>query len=366
MTGDVPGGLRGNTGQGQPTSPDDSDRRSRPTEDWTIAPGRALVTGGGGFIGSHLVDALLAVGCDVRVLDNFATGDRRNLYHVRSDVEVIEGDVRSYERVFAAVRGCDIVFHQAALPSVPRSIQDPLTSNEVNVGGTLNVLLASRDAGVRRVVYASSSSVYGAIAGEVKSEVMPVAPLSPYAVSKYAGEAYCSSFNVAYGLEAVSLRYFNVFGPRQSPFSEYAAVVPAFMAALLTDEQPQIFGDGMQARDFTYIANVVDANMRAGYTSGVDGQVFNVACGGSITLLEVLHEISKVAGKEAEPLHGPARVGDVRVSRADISKARELLGYSPAITLQEGIEHTFDHLASDDLLIPRMVERQRWQSVAVV
>ena len=225
---------------------------------------RVLVTGGAGFIGSHLVDALLARGDDVRVLDNFSTGDRRNLLHVAQHIEIVEGDLRSFERVLTAVQGCEVVFHQAALPSVPRSIQDPLSSSEVNVTGTLNVLLAARDAGVRRVVYASSSSVYGSTAPtEVKTEDMPVAPLSPYGVAKFAGEAYCSSFHEVYGLETVSLRYFNVFGPRQSPISEYAAVIPNFFAAAFMNERPVVYGDGEQSRDFTYVDNVVAANLAA-------------------------------------------------------------------------------------------------------
>lgn len=327
-------------------------------------PHRVLVTGGGGFIGSHLVDALLAAGHEVQVLDNFATGDRRNLMHVRRDVLIVEGDIRSYERAHAAVRGCEIVFHQAALPSVPRSIQDPLTSNEVNVGGTLNVLLAARDAGVRRVVYASSSSVYGASAGKVKREDMPVAPLSPYGVSKLAGEAYCSSFFNAYGIETVALRYFNVFGPRQNPLSEYAAVIPAFMAALLMNARPTIYGDGLQSRDFTYIDNVVDANLRAAFTPEAAGHVLNVACGEAHTLIDVLRAISAVAERVASALHEPARVGEVRVSRADITKARELLGYQPLVALREGLARTFEHLSGDELLIPRITETRQWLMAA--
>lgn len=323
-----------------------------------------LVTGGGGFIGSHLVDALLAEGHQVRVLDNFATGDRRNLFHVRGDVEIVEGDIRSYERAHAAVRGCEIVFHQAALPSVPRSIQDPLTSNDVNVGGTLNILLAARDAGVRRVIYASSSSVYGATPGDVKREDMPVAPLSPYGVAKYAGEAYCSSFHETYAIETVALRYFNVFGPRQNPISEYAAVIPAFIAAFLTGDPATIYGDGLQSRDFTYIANVVDANMRAAFTPAAAGHVYNVACGASHTLLDVLDAISAIAERSAAVVHEPARIGEVRASQADVSKAAEYLSYVPVVTLRDGLARTFDHLACDDSLIPRITERRHWMAAA--
>jgi UDP-N-acetylglucosamine/UDP-N-acetyl-alpha-D-glucosaminouronate 4-epimerase len=325
---------------------------------------RVLVTGGGGFIGSHVVDALLAAGYEVRVLDNFATGDRRNLAQVGGDVEIVEGDIRSYERAHAAVRGCEIVFHQAALPSVPRSIEDPLTSNEVNVGGTLNVLLAARDAGVRRVVYASSSSVYGATPGDVKREDMAVAPLSPYGVAKYAGEAYCASFHQTYGIETVALRYFNVFGPRQNPFSEYAAVIPAFMTALMIGDPATIYGDGLQSRDFTYVENVVDANLRAAFAPEAVGQVVNIACGGSHTILDLLREISTVAGREATVVHEPPRAGEVRMSQADVTKARELLGYTPSVELREGLARTFEQLSTDEWLIPRIAERQRWLSVA--
>ena len=325
---------------------------------------RILVTGGAGFIGSHLVDALLAAGHDVRVLDNFATGDRRNLLHVGGDVEIVEGDIRSYERAHAAVSGCEIVFHQAALPSVPRSIADPLTSNEVNVGGTLNVLLAARDAGVRRVVYASSSSVYGSTPGDVMREDMRVAPLSPYGVAKYAGEAYCSSFHETYGIETVALRYFNVFGPRQNPFSEYSAAIPAFITAALMGTVATIYGDGLQSRDFTYVENVVDANLRAAFTSAAVGQVFNAACGGSHTVLDLMREISAIAGRDVSVVHEPPRVGEVRMSRADIGKARELLGYEPGVELPEGLAQTFEHLSSDEWLIPRITERQRWLAVS--
>src|SRR3954454_14031277 len=232
---------------------------------------RVLVTGGGGFIGSHLAQRLLERGDEVRILDSFATGRRANLTHL-PDVEVVEGDVQSFERAHHAVRGCDAVLHQAALPSVPRSIQDPLTTSAVNVTGTLNVLLAARDARVGRVVYASSSSVYGGVAADRKREDLPVAPLSPYGVSKYAGEANCRAFTEVYGLETVALRYFNVFSPRQNPVSEYAAVVPNFIAASLLGEPATIHGDGLQSRDFTFIDNVVSANLLAADAEGVVGE----------------------------------------------------------------------------------------------
>src|SRR3954452_1323862 len=251
---------------------------------------RVLVTGGGGFIGSHLAERLLERGDEVRILDSFATGRRENLAHL-PDVELVEGDVQSFERAHHAVRGCDAVLHQAALPSVPRSIQDPLTSTAVNVTGTLNVLLAARDAGVRRVVYASSSSVYGSNEQLPKQEDQPVAPISPYAVSKLAGEGFCRAFSSIYGLECVSLRYFNVFGPRQDPLSQYAAVIPNFITAALEGRPVTINGDGEQSRDFTYVGNVVDGNMLAMEAEGVAGKAFNVACGDRITLNQLVDEL---------------------------------------------------------------------------
>jgi nucleoside-diphosphate-sugar epimerase len=326
---------------------------------------RALVTGGAGFIGSHLVDALLERGDNVRVLDNFSTGDRRNLLHVAQHIEIVEGDLRSFERVLTAVQGCDVVFHEAALPSVPRSIQDPLSSSEVNVTGTLNVLLAARDAGVRRVVYASSSSVYGSTAPtEVKREGMPVAPLSPYGVAKFAGEAYCSSFHEVYGLETVSLRYFNVFGPRQSPISEYAAVIPNFFAAAFMDERPLVFGDGEQSRDFTYVDNVVAANLAAAAAPAAAGEAFNVACGETHSVNSLITHIARLVGRPLEPEYRPARLGEVRMSLADISKAQQLLGYAPAIHLEEGLRRAHQCFAEDPALLPEIRERRRWLSVA--
>jgi UDP-glucose 4-epimerase len=323
-----------------------------------------LVTGGGGFIGSHLVDALLERGDTVRVLDNFSTGDRRNLLHVRRDVDIVEGDLRSYERAHAAVRGCELVFHQAALPSVPRSIQDPLTSSEANITGTLNVLLAARDAGVRRVVYASSSSVYGAAAGDAKREDAACAPLSPYGVSKHSGESYCRAFFHSYGLETVSLRYFNVFGPRQNPISEYAAVVPAFTVAALLDDPAVIFGDGLQSRDFTYIENVVQANLLAADVSGAAGEAFNVGCGRATTVLSVFETLFGFAGREATPDFRPPRVGEVRASQADIGKARSVLGFDPVIDAPTGLRRTFDYFASDESLLPRIEERRAWSALS--
>jgi nucleoside-diphosphate-sugar epimerase len=321
---------------------------------------KCLVTGGAGFIGSHLVDALLAEGHDVRVLDNFSTGDRRNLLHLDRDVEILEGELRSFERAVAAVRGCELVFHQAALPSVPRSIVDPLTTSDVNVTGTLNVLLAARDAGVGRVVYASSSSVYGAAAGQHKREDMRATPFSPYGVSKHAGEAYCLSFHAAYELETVCLRYFNVFGPRQNPISEYAAVVPSFIAAALMSEPAPVYGDGEQSRDFTYVDNVIAANLLAAKAAAARGMVFNVAYGESHTINELLGAIGEIAGRRIEPDHRPARLGEVRHSAADITTAREALGYQPSVGFKEGLKRTYEYFVSDESLIPRIHERRRW------
>ncbi len=301
----------------------------------------ALVTGGGGFIGSHLVRRLLRDGQTVRVLDNFATGRRANLEEVIDDVELIEGDLQSYERVHNAVRGCDLVFHVGALPSVPRSIQDPLTSNATNVVGTLNVLLAARDEGVRRVVYSSSSSLYGASAELPKREEMPTLPIAPYAVSKLAAEGYCRAFHHVYGLETVALRYFNVFGPGQDPQSQYAAVIPNFIVAALEGRRPVVHGDGEQSRDFTFVDNAVDANLLAASAAGAAGQAFNIACGERTSLNEIIARLSALAGREIEPVNTDPRPGDVRHSLADISRAREILGYEPAVDFEEGLRRTY-------------------------
>jgi nucleoside-diphosphate-sugar epimerase len=303
---------------------------------------RVLVTGGGGFIGSNLVERLLADGSEVRVLDNFATGSRENLAAFGDSVELIEGDIQSYERVHNAVRGCEVVYHQAALPSVPRSIQDPLTSSAVNVTGTLNVLLAARDEGVRRVVAASSSSIYGANPALPKDEEMPTLPISPYATSKLAIEGYCRSFHAVYGLETVALRYFNIFGPRQDPLSHYAAVIPKFILAVLDGRPPTIHGDGEQSRDFTYIDNAVDANVLAASADGVAGEAFNIACGERVSLNALYAEIQVLAGSEIQAHHSEARPGDVRHSLADISRAREALGYRPGVDLRDGLKRTFE------------------------
>ncbi|HEX5852085.1 MAG TPA: SDR family oxidoreductase [Solirubrobacteraceae bacterium] len=304
---------------------------------------RVLVTGGGGFIGSHLVQALLEDGHEVRVLDNFATGRRENLLGLDASFDLVEGDIQSYERVHNAALGCEMVLHQAAMPSVPRSIQDPLTSNASNVIGTLNVLLAARDNDVRRVIFASSSSVYGASEGLPKHESQTPLPISPYAVAKLAGEGYCRSFHSVYGLETVSLRYFNVFGPRQDPLSQYAAVIPNFLTAVLRGEDPTIFGDGTQTRDFTYISNVVDANRLAMTAADVAGQSLNVACGGCISLNEVVSTIAELTGREVEPQYDPPRVGDVPHSMASIERARAVLGFEPLIGFRDGLARTIEY-----------------------
>jgi UDP-glucose 4-epimerase len=311
-----------------------------------------LVTGGGGFIGSHLAAALLERGHRVRVLDNFATGRRSNVLRLGDEIELIEGDIQSYERASKAASGCEVVFHQAALPSVPRSVQDPLTSNATNVIGTLNVLLAARDHGVRRVVCASSSSVYGSGGGtDAKREDQPAVPISPYATGKLAGESYARSFHAVYGLETVALRYFNVFGPHQDPTSQYAAVIPNFITALTSGERPVIFGDGEQSRDFTYVANVVDANLLAmDADAAVSGQVFNVACGERVTLNRLVAELRELLESDVEPVYAAPRAGDIRHSLADLSHAREKLGYEPSVRLREGLEKTIAHFRSSDLI----------------
>jgi nucleoside-diphosphate-sugar epimerase len=301
---------------------------------------RALVTGGGGFIGSHLARRLLREGYDVRVLDNFATGRRENLLEIQNDIELVEGDIQSYERVHNAVRGCHVVAHLAALPSVPRSVQDPLTSNATNVTGTLNVLLAARDADVGRVVYASSSSVYGANPELPKREQMPALPISPYAVAKHAGESYCRAFNQVFGLETVSVRYFNVFGPGQDPLSQYAAVIPNFITALLARKSPVIFGDGEQSRDFTYIDNVIEGTFRALTQAGNGGKVFNIAMGGRVTLNELFRMLRDMTGADVEARYEEGRPGDVPHSEASIDRARADLGYEPIVSTEDGLRET--------------------------
>jgi len=309
-----------------------------------LMTGRVLVTGGGGFIGSHLSEHLLQRGYRVRVLDNFATGRRENVSGIAGDAELIEGDVQSYQRVEKAVSGCEVILHQAALPSVQRSIHDPLTSNATNVIGTLNVLLAARDQGVRRVVCASSSSVYGSASGVApKRETDPTVPISPYATGKLAGELYARSFHGVFGLDVVALRYFNVFGPRQDPSSQYSAVIPKLIAALTAGRRPVIFGDGEQSRDFTYVENVVRANALAMDAPGVAGQIYNVACGERVTVNRLVRETEDLLGVEIEPVYTAPRPGDVRHSVADLSRARRELGYEPTVRLREGLARTIHY-----------------------
>lgn len=309
---------------------------------------KALVTGGGGFIGSNVVRALLARGDDVRVLDNFSTGSRANLAGLESDVQLVEGDLRSYERVHTAVRGSELVFHVGALPSVPRSVQDPLTTTAVNVEGTLNVLLAARDEGVRRVVNASSSSVYGNGGALPRTEGQAPDPISPYAVAKLAAERFCTSFSRVYAIETISLRYFNVFGPRQDPNSQYAAVVPRFIRAIVEGRPVTVHGDGEQSRDFTYVENVVRANLLAGDAPAVSGEILNVATGGSQTVNDLADTIGRLLGRPVLKEHAPERAGDVRASWADVTAARDLLGFEPTVGFEDGLRRTIETLLGEE------------------
>lgn len=305
--------------------------------------GIALVTGGAGFIGSHIASALLAQGARVRVLDDLSTGHRQNIDEIGGDVDFIHGSVADEDLLAKVLDGVELVFHEAAIPSVPRSVEAPKQTHIASVDGTFSLLVAARDRGVRRVVYAASSSAYGDQPTLPKSEDMPPNPLSPYAVAKLVGEYYCQVFTRCYGLETVSLRYFNVFGPRQDPGSQYSGVVSRFISALLSGERPVIYGDGEQSRDFTYIDNVVHANLNAATAPHASGRVFNVANGERITLNQLLNELKELTGNQqvtAEYLE--ARVGDVRHSLADISMARELLGYESKVDLREGLQRTID------------------------
>jgi UDP-glucose 4-epimerase len=305
---------------------------------------KCLVTGGAGFIGSHLVEALVEQGHAVRVLDNFSTGSRENLAAVRPRIEVMEADLTDLDAVRAAVRGVEVVFHQGALASVPRSVADPLATHQVCATGTLHVLMAAREAGARRVVYAASSSAYGASTRLPKNETDPTLPLSPYAVAKLAGEQYCAAFSEVYGLETVRLRYFNVFGPRQSPDSPYAAVIPLFLQAMLAGRSPVIHGDGLQSRDFTFVADVVQANLLAAEAPGVRGKVYNIACGNRTSLLELVAKINDLLGTAIRPVHDAARPGDVRHSQADISQVRQDLGYAPRTDMVHGLRRCLEDL----------------------
>lgn len=303
----------------------------------------ALITGGAGFIGSNLADELIGQGARVRIIDNFATGFRENLDEIRGDFEFIEGDITDEQAVRKAVEGVEVIFHEAALPSVPRSVEDPMETHRICVNGTMNVLVAARDAGVRRLVYAASSSAYGDQPVLPKVETMRPDPLSPYAAAKLAGELYCRAFNNVYGLETVALRYFNVFGPRQNPASMYSGVISRFIDALMKNETPVIFGDGEQSRDFTYVANVVDANIKASQTTTGLGETMNAANGERITLNELLDVLKRITNHpDATPEYRPARSGDVKDSQADNRRAVECLGYSQLVNLEDGLRRTID------------------------
>jgi UDP-glucose 4-epimerase len=301
-----------------------------------------LVTGGAGFIGSHIVEALVRRGDRVRVLDNLATGKRGNLEHLASRIEFIEGDIRDSETTRRAVEGVRVIFHEAAIPSVPRSVEDPLLNHESNINGTFNVLLAARDAGVRRLVYAASSSAYGERGTGAKVEDQLPNPLSPYAAAKLVGEYYCQVFTHVYGLETVALRYFNVFGPRQDPSSPYSGVISKFITSLLHGEPPIVFGDGEQSRDFTYVANVVDANLRAAEAPEAAGRVINLGVNQRTTLNQLLAELQKIIGTNLTPRYESPRIGDVLHSLADITRAEQLLEFKPIVGLTEGLRYTVD------------------------
>ena len=313
---------------------------------------RALVTGGGGFIGHHLVRRLLADGHEVRVLDNFSTGRRERLEGL--DVSVVEGDLRSYERAHVAVRGTDVVFHLGALPSVPRSVQDPLTTGAVNVEGTLNVLLAARDEDVRRVIFASSSSVYGANPVLPKTETDQPLPISPYGVSKLSAEHYCRTFTTVYGLETVSLRLFNVFGPGQDPLSQYAAVVPRFIAAAASGDRPIVYGDGKQTRDFTYVTDIVEAFVvAADAPTAASGDVFNLAAGRETSIIGLIAALAELFDSTLEPEFKPARPGEVQRSWGDASKAKRILQWSPNWSLARALGECIAAYTPDPEPVPR-------------
>ena len=300
-----------------------------------------LVTGGAGFIGSHLTEELVRRGHRVRVLDSLITGKRRNLDHIPG-VEFVGGDLAEPGVAEQAVSGVEYVLHQAAIPSVPRSVNDPVTSNRANITSTVNILVAARDGGVKRLVYAGSSSAYGNTPTLPKQEAMPTNPLSPYALQKLVGEQYCQLFTTLYGFETVTTRYFNVFGPRQDPGSPYSGVISLFSTALLEGRQPVIYGDGEQTRDFTYVTNVVDGVLRACEAPGVAGEVMNVATGGRISLNDLLRTMNRILGTKIEAIYKEPRAGDVKDSQADITKAKRLLGYTPLVDLEEGLRRTLD------------------------
>jgi len=303
---------------------------------------RYLVTGGAGFIGSHVVDELVRRGQDVVVLDDLSTGQEANIQDVRRKIDFRVGTITDMKDVQSACRGADYVIHLAARASVPKSVKDPIETNHTNIDGTLNVLVAARDAGARRFVFAASSSAYGETPQQPKIESMAPAPISPYGVTKYVGELYAQVFGRVYGLENASIRYFNVFGPRQDPTSQYSGVLSRFMLAILRNERPVIYGDGEQSRDFTYVANVVDETLRACEAAGASGGVFNGGTGARITLNQVIKLLAKIAAREIRPAYEPARVGDIRDSQAEISLARKVLGYEPEVLFEEGLRRTWE------------------------
>ena len=306
-----------------------------------------LVTGGAGFIGSNIVSELLKQRQQVVVLDNFATGKRENILLLmkNENLTMIEGDLRSFHIVRSAVKGVDYILHQGALPSVPRSINDPITSNDVNILGMLNILEAAKEFGVKRVITASSSSIYGNSETLPKVESMPVNPLSPYALTKYAQERYCQIFSQIYGLETVALRYFNVFGPNQDPTSQYSAVIPKFIKLIMADKEPVIYGDGSQSRDFTFVENNVWANIQACTAPKAAGEVINIACGERYTLIDLVNMINEILGKNIEPKFEKDRAGDVKHSLAGIDKAKGLLGYEVRVDFKEGLERTVEYFS---------------------
>ncbi|MCI0709901.1 MAG: SDR family oxidoreductase [Chloroflexi bacterium] len=303
-----------------------------------------VVTGGAGFIGSHIASKLLELGHEVRIIDNFSTGRRENLERLtgHSNLTVIEASITDLHALHDAFEGADYVFHQAALPSVPRSVEDPLTTHEHCVTGTLNVLIAARDAGVKRVIYAASSSAYGDVQDEFKVETLPPDPISPYGAAKLFGEYYARVFNQVYGLETVALRYFNVFGPWQDPTSEYAAVIPIFINRMLKGESPVVHGDGLQSRDFTYIDNVIHGNLLAAKADKAPGHVINLATSDRITLLSLVERLNTLLGTNIQPVHTEPRPGDIKHSRADIHRAGELLGYEPIVDFDTGLSRTLE------------------------
>lgn len=303
---------------------------------------RYLVTGGAGFIGSNICRRLVQQGAFVRVLDNLSTGKKSNLADILGSIEFVEGDMGDEATARRCMEGIDIVLHQGALPSVPRSVEDPAATHRHCVDATFTLLLAARDARIKRFVYAASSSAYGDSPTLPKLESMTPNPLSPYAAAKLFGEYYCSVFSKVFGLETICLRYFNVFGPYQNPKSQYAAAIPAFVTSILNDRPPTIYGDGEQSRDFTYVQNVVEANLLAAHAPKTSGQVVNIACGYRVTLNQVIEWINRILGKNIQPIYAPPRAGDVRHSLADIQKAQELIGYKPIVSFEEGLRRSIE------------------------